>query len=492
MQREISETLKSIDNFSFSRVIAMDRNVLAVRSTTGAFCTLIMFMLVGAFSLLKLNNLVYQRDIYLTNMPEDNYFDDSSQFGLEDGLAIAVAFVDYWAENLSDEEISKYIDIQIGTTAWGIDENEVSFWKRTPIKTHACTPEDLNSLEEPSETSVFYPLKQQRRSEVRNYMKQFKCLDSPEELSIHGNYNSADASLFMLAITKCTGRLDCKSDEEITEFLKGKFVGLYYNRKNFDARGFRDDAFVSQSDLLWVPISSQNSEQALFNIKQSEVHSQHQLINLDEVTDVEAKMFTIQAQDRYPMETGSRHFLLTVGVDYELGNYERIYYTFLDMLSDIGGIQAIIVGFLAGLLSAIKHDYFDDYLVSSLYKLAPSSATAQDGEKFELDKYCNILGCLRDTLMSASCRSAVRSRQGRKECAMIEARQKLMQELNRVDIVRQLRLIQFAICDLLPERRIEELKSKSEYFAMHSLTDNLDSFNSSNQTERGQFELKQN
>ena len=59
MSSKISETLKSIDKFSFSNVIAMDQNVLAVRSVMGAYCTLIMFSLVGAFSLLKLNNLVY-------------------------------------------------------------------------------------------------------------------------------------------------------------------------------------------------------------------------------------------------------------------------------------------------------------------------------------------------------------------------------------------------------------------------------------------------
>lgn len=102
--------------------------------------------------------------------------------------------------------------------------------------------------------------------------------------------------------------------------------------------------------------------------------------------------------------------MLSIGLDFKLDNYERIYYTFLDMLSDIGGIQAIVVGFLAGVLSAIKHDYFDDYLVTRLYKLAPSSASAQDGENFKLDKNCNVLGCLRDTLLTASCRSAIRSR----------------------------------------------------------------------------------
>ena len=89
-------------------------------------------------------------------------------------------------------------------------------------------------------------------------------------------------------------------------------------------------------------------------------------------------MFTLNVDQRLPMETAGRHFLLTIGLDHNLDNYERIYYTFLDMLSDIGGVQTIIAGFLAGILSAIKHDHFKDYLVSSLYKLAPPSSDEHD------------------------------------------------------------------------------------------------------------------
>ena len=92
-------------------------------------------------------------------------------------------------------------------------------------------------------------------------------------MSFQGNYNSADAKLFKLAITKCKDRPDCKSEQEITEFLKGKYIGIYYNQKRFDARRFRDDAFISQSEVIWVPISSQITEQVLVNVKQSTVRS---------------------------------------------------------------------------------------------------------------------------------------------------------------------------------------------------------------------------
>lgn len=99
------------------------------------------------------------------------------------------------------------------------------------------------------------------------------------------------------------------------------------------------------------------------------------------------------------METAGRHFLLTIGLDFDLDNYERVYYTFLDMLSDIGGVQTIIVSFLAGVFSVIKHDDLNNYIVSSLYKLAPTSSDDHDGEKFVLNNYSNVLGYLRDTCM---------------------------------------------------------------------------------------------
>ena len=115
------------------------------------------------------------------------------------------------------------------------------------------------------------------------------------------------------------------------------------------------------------------------------------------------------------METAGRHFLLTIGLDYNLDNYERVYYTFLDMLSDIGGVQAIIVGFLAGILSAIKHDYFKDYLVSKLYKLASTSPDEHDAaQNFEGKMYSNVIGCLRDTILPKRCKTVIRSYQGRK------------------------------------------------------------------------------
>ena len=44
-------------------------------------------------------------------------------------------------------------------------------------------------------------------------------------------------------------------------------------------------------------------------------------------------------------------------------------YTVLDLLSDIGGIQSLIYSFLALVLSFLNYNYFDDFMITRLFRL---------------------------------------------------------------------------------------------------------------------------
>ena len=57
-------------------------------------------------------------------------------------------------------------------------------------------------------------------------------------------------------------------------------------------------------------------------------------------------------------------------------------YTILDYLSDIGGMQGLIFSGFALLLSLWNYNYFDDHLVSRLYKFEQlASADSEKGKK---------------------------------------------------------------------------------------------------------------
>ena len=53
---------------------------------------------------------------------------------------------------------------------------------------------------------------------------------------------------------------------------------------------------------------------------------------------------------------------------------ERRAYTFLDLLSDCGGVQSILISILSGFLSIINYSHFDSYMASRLFKIKKEDA----------------------------------------------------------------------------------------------------------------------
>ena len=47
---------------------------------------------------------------------------------------------------------------------------------------------------------------------------------------------------------------------------------------------------------------------------------------------------------------------------------ERNGYTILDILSDVGGLQGILISGISFFLSILNHNYLSNYLVSKLYE----------------------------------------------------------------------------------------------------------------------------
>ena len=53
---------------------------------------------------------------------------------------------------------------------------------------------------------------------------------------------------------------------------------------------------------------------------------------------------------------------------------ERENYSFLDVLSDAGGIQSILVSFFSAILAVVNYKHFDTFMASRLFKLKKEDA----------------------------------------------------------------------------------------------------------------------
>ena len=77
------------------------------------------------------------------------------------------------------------------------------------------------------------------------------------------------------------------------------------------------------------------------------------------------------------------------------------------MLSDVGGLQGLLLSFCMALLVLWNHNNFDNYLASRLYKIqdhseseTANSESKNSGHFIEPTKWCNIYEYLLDAIPS--------------------------------------------------------------------------------------------
>ena len=100
---------------------------------------------------------------------------------------------------------------------------------------------------------------------------------------------------------------------------------------------------------------------------------------------------------------------------------QRNGYTILDVLSDVGGLQGILITVITLVLGILNSNYLDNYLVSKLYKFEATVLKATQTDSF---KEIFLYKCLPSKLVCCA--------KNRKLIAMDQAREALKSE---VDII---------------------------------------------------------
>ena len=65
----------------------------------------------------------------------------------------------------------------------------------------------------------------------------------------------------MIFLEKCDKKVrkTCKSDDEVKEWLKDKYVMLGYNQQQFNSEKFKEKTFTKKILLDWMPINIHDS-----------------------------------------------------------------------------------------------------------------------------------------------------------------------------------------------------------------------------------------
>ena len=82
------------------------------------------------------------------------------------------------------------------------------------------------------------------------------CVDKPYTLS--GDYNSQSVSHLNIQFERCNSEEnECMEDEEITEWLRRKFILTLSNEYNFYQGEYDDQKIKNYAKIKWYPINSQ-------------------------------------------------------------------------------------------------------------------------------------------------------------------------------------------------------------------------------------------
>ena len=166
-----------------------------------------------------------RKDINILTTINDMFFTPDYVFSYEKNrFNIAAGFTAY---DSNPEPIldPTYGSLHLNHYRWGQPEDEANGRHRLPQ--HACTREELG-LDEDRTSAMFMPAYEPSYNEINFYSKKLQCVES-ENLSIHGDYNSYKAQMLNVQLVRCHDRNDCKTDAQITEFFKNKFILLIYN-----------------------------------------------------------------------------------------------------------------------------------------------------------------------------------------------------------------------------------------------------------------------
>lgn len=172
--------------------------------------------------------LVNKKDVDILSTINDNHHPVDFVFDNSLDFAFAVGFTAYDGNKEPILE-PEYGELVFKHLKWG--HTDTINTERVAFPSHSCTPEELGLEGDPSK-SLFLPIRADSVEEVKQFQKKLLCADR-ENYYLQGNYNTYKGTQFNIQFVKCTREtrpdLQCKSDEEITAFIRNKYLLVLFN-----------------------------------------------------------------------------------------------------------------------------------------------------------------------------------------------------------------------------------------------------------------------
>lgn len=131
------------------------------------------------------------------------------------------------------------------------------------------------------------PTSENSIDDLLRYGRRLKCFSSSKDLRIWGNYNSLTTLNIVAAFDLCdpaSSQVTCKSEQEIQNFLKSKYLVFYYNAKRFVQHKFSDERISAVSRVKWLPVSIESRVDYVYKIERTKFMLNDKYFNIGGLT----------------------------------------------------------------------------------------------------------------------------------------------------------------------------------------------------------------
>ena len=104
-----------------------------------------------------------------------------------------------------------------------------------------CTQEDRN-------TGFFEKENEDNALLIRDYFPFMYCLTQPDKLKLQGwlgQYLPGHGKVFSISVRRCEGSSECKSKEEIDQFIDNHRLYIQYNQQTYNDYNFGDEEVIA-------------------------------------------------------------------------------------------------------------------------------------------------------------------------------------------------------------------------------------------------------
>ena len=148
----------------------------------------------------------------------------------------------------------------------------------------------------------------------------------------------------MVVFEKCDWRTDkCKSDADIDEWLKQKYIVVLENNKVFSQREFDKKSIDQNSFLKWYSMSPDQRIEYVNVIERQQFNLNDSFLAFGSLTESDTKGFkSTKTPNRVLNYKNNMLNSVTYELSLGLEFYDRQVYNLLDILSDIGGLYGAL------------------------------------------------------------------------------------------------------------------------------------------------------